>query len=272
MGSNIRWLGLAVLSASIGLGGCASNTYYHRDVVTRGTVPAERLAAAPRIVVEEHAVRLSGPTREEKERFEEEREKRIDSGTRSVGNPAGAAAGAVIKEPRLAVCILPPLLPACMVAFAGVYGTAHGIERARASRQVPAAIWLSEKERARLARLVEERITAASLGERVASLAESTAAPDPKAEEFPRLLIRVTSATLSYEHDGLGLIIEAEAQALPSPSNAWTPTYHLYTLPYQKLDQLTKKTDEPLRRQMDLVLDYLSYAIWDAYSPKGAAK
>ena len=254
-----RWFIPVTFSACVSLAGCATAPAPHPWGYVNGSIPATGLASTPRIVADEQAARLSVPTREEKERFKKRRSDNINAQVDRAGVSGYDVARCLISLP----CVfgLPIVLPVAHVA-------AKGELYVKASRMAPPVNSVSEKEASQLALVVEETITAAVLGERVARIAQSTGTPDSKVGEYPQLVIRNKSAQLLYTVRGLVLNIHAEAQALPSPDSSWKPTIHSYVLPYQMLDGLMKKPDEPLRNKMDVILGGLASSIWETYSPK----
>lgn len=226
-------------------------------LVTGHAIPAEGLPAIPRIVADEQPIELPGleMTPEERTQFEDERSARIDSRTKMSFGGAGA-------DPRVVVgCAF--FLPVCVVAGAAAVAVGWGINRTAASAREPSLI--PERDSARLAAMLKEQTTSASLAERVSRLPESASVPAAMEAGFPRLVVRMRGALTDFSGRRIGVSIVAQAQAFPSPGTAWEPTEHRYEI---SALAWTAKDDEVVRQEIDEALDALADSIGSAYSPR----
>jgi hypothetical protein len=227
--------------------------------VTGHTIPAEGLPSVPRIVADEHPIELPGleMTPEERTQFNEQRSARIDSRTQGT-----SATG--IPDPRLLLCgVHEVLLAACVVVVAVTVAVVWGIRRTVASAREPSLI--PAQDSARLAAMLKEQATGASLAERIVRLPEAPSVPAATEVAPPRLVVRMKVAQPDYSRKRTGVSIVAQAQAFPSAGPEWEPTEHRYE--FSSL-AWTAKDDELARREIDEAVDALAGSIWSAYSPR----
>ena len=233
-------------------------------LVTGHTIPAEGLPTVPRIVVDEHPIELTGieMTPEERAQFEEQRSARIDSRTKTSFGIGGA-------DPRVIVlCAF--FLPVCVAVGAVTIAVVQGIRRTEASAREPSLI--PEQDSARLAAMLREQATGASLAERISRLPESAFVPAAMEVGSPRLVVRMKVAQADYSSRRTGVSIAAQAQAFPSTGPEWEPTEHQYE--FSSLAR-TANDSKFVRREIDEALDALADSIWSTYSPRlpdGTAK
>jgi len=220
------------------------------------TIPAEGLPSVPRIVVDEHPIELTGidMTPEERAQFEEQRSARIDSRTKMSFGIGGA-------DPRVIVlCAF--FLPVCVAVGAVTIAVVQGIRRTVASAREPSLI--PEQDSVRLAAMLKERATGASLAARISRLPEAPSVP-AATEAAPRLVVRMKLAQPDYSGKRTGVSIVAQAQAFPSAGPEWQPTEHRYE--FSSL-AWTANDAELVRREIDDAVDALADSIWSAYSPR----
>ncbi len=191
------------------------------------TIPAEGLPSVPRIVVDEHPIELTGidMTPEERAQFEEQRSARIDSRTKMS-------------------CAF--FLPVCVAVGAVTIAVVQGIRRTVASAREPSLI--PEQDSVRLAAMLKERATGASLAARISRLPEAPSVPAATEVTPPRLVVRMKVAQPDYSRKRTGVSIVAQAQAFPSTGAEWEPTEHRYE--FSSL-AWTAKDDELARREID---------------------
>jgi len=229
--------------------------------VTGHTIPAEGLPSMPRIVADEHSIELPGleMTPEERAQFEEGRSARIDSRTQGGSGSSVPIGGA---DPRVIVaCAF--FLPVCVAVVAVTIGVVWGIHRTVASAREPSLI--PERDSARLAAMLKEQATGASLAERISRLPESPSVPAATEVTPPRLVVRMKIAQPDYSRKRTGVYIVAQAQAFPSAGPEWQPTEHRYE--FSSL-AWTANDAELVRREIDDAVDALADSIWSAYSPR----
>ncbi len=222
--------------------------------VTGHTIPAEGLPSVPRIVADEHSIELPGleMTPEERAQFEEQRSARIDSRNKMSFGIGGA-------DPRvIVVCAF--FLPVCVAVVAVTIGVVWGIHRTVASAREPSLI--PERDSARLAAMLKEQATGASLAERISRLPESPSVPAATEVTPPRLVVRMKIAQPDYSRKRTGVYIVAQAQAFPSTGAEWEPTEHRYEFPSLAW---TSNDAELVRREIDGALDALAESISWAY-------
>jgi hypothetical protein len=226
-------------------------------LVTGHTIPAEGLPSVPRIVVDEQPIELTGfeMTPEERAQFEEQRSARIDS--RAKMNFGGGGG-----DPRgILACVI--LLPVCVVAIVGTIAVVSGVKHAKASSREPSLI--PEQGSSRLAAMLKEQATGASLAERIFRLPESPFIPAAMESGSPRVVVRIRAARPDYSGTHTRVSIVAQAQAFPSTGAEWKPTEHRYELSSLAW---TAKDDVLVRREIDEAVDALADSIWSAYSPR----
>ena len=224
--------------------------------VTGHVIPAEGLPTVPGIVADEHSIELPGleMTPEERALFEEQRSARIDSRTKMSFGIGGA-------DPRVIVlCAF--FLPVCVAVGAVTIAVVQGIRRTVASAREPSLI--PEQKSMRLAAMLKEQATGASLAERMARLSDSASVP-AATEAAPRLVVRMKLAQPDYSGKRTGVSIVAQAQAFPSAGPEWQPTEHRYE--FSSL-AWTANDAELVRREIDDAVDALADSIWSAYSPR----
>jgi hypothetical protein len=231
----------------------------HKPVsVTGHTIPAEGLPSVPRIVVDEQSIDLPGleMTPEERALFEDERSARID-------RRAEVSLSAGDKAKGIALCIVPPLCAVVWAVAGTIMGVHWGIKRAIVSAREPSLI--PEQDSARLAAMLKEQATGASLAERIVRLPGFPPASAATEVQLPRLVVRVKVAQPDYSRRHVGVSIVAQAQAFPSTGAEWGPTEHRYE--FSSL-AWTANDAELVRREIDEAVDALADSIWSAYSPR----
>ncbi len=191
-------------------------------------------------------------TPEERAQFEEQRSARIDSRNKMSFGIGGA-------DPRvIVVCAF--FLPVCVAVVAVTIGVVWGIHRTVASAREPSLI--PERDSARLAAMLKEQATGASLAERISRLPESPSVPAATEVTPPRLVVRMKIAQPDYSRKRTGVYIVAQAQAFPSTGAEWEPTEHRYEFPSLAW---TSNDAELVRREIDGALDALAESISWAY-------
>jgi hypothetical protein len=232
--------------------------------VTGPTIPAEGLPSVPRIVVDEHPIELAGfeMTSEERAQFKEWRSARIDqqAEVRLADSEIGKG---------ILLCVIPPLCAAVWLGVGVMMGVHSGIKRAIASAREPSLI--PEQSSSRLAAMLKEQATGASLAERIWRLPESASVPAAMEAGSPHLVVRMKAARTDYSGTRAGVSIVAHAQAFPNTGAEWEPTEHRYE--FSSL-AWTAKDAELVRREIDGALDALAESISWAYLsilPTGAS-
>jgi len=124
---------------------------------------------------------------------------------------------------------------------------------------------IPEKDSTRLAAMLKEKATGASLAERISHLPEAPSAPAATEVAPPRLVVRMKIAQPDYSRKRTGVSIVAQAKAFPSTGAEWPPTEHRYE--FSSL-AWTANDAELVHREIDEALDALADSIWWAYSPK----
>ncbi len=233
--------------------------------VTGRKIPAEGLPGVPRIVADEQSIDLPGfeMTPEERALFDDERSARID-------RRAEVSLSAGDKAKGIALCIIPPLCAVVWAVAGTIMGVHWGIKRAIVSAREPSLI--PERDSARLAAMLKEQATGASLAERIVRLPGSPPVPAATEVQLPRLVVRMKVAQPDYSRRRVGVSIVAQAQAFPSTGPEWGPTEHRYE--FSSL-AWTASDAELVRREIAEAVDALADSIWSAYSPKlpdGAVK
>ena len=226
--------------------------------VTGRKIPAEGLPSVPRIVADEQSIDLPGleMTPEERALFDDERSARID-------RRAEVSLSAGDKAKGIALCIIPPLCAVVWAVVGAMMGVHWGIKRAIVSAREPSLI--PEKDSTRLAAMLKEKATGASLAERISHLPEAPSVPAATEVAPPRLVVRMKVAQPDYSRKRTGVSIVAQAQAFPSAGAEWEPTEHRYE--FSSL-AWTANDAELVHREIDEALDALADSIWWAYSPK----
>jgi len=226
--------------------------------VTGHTIPAEGLPNVPQIVADEHAIELPGleMTPEERVLFEDERSARID-------RQAEVRLSAGEKAKGIALCVIPPLCAVVWAVTGTIMGVHWGIKRAIVSAREPSLI--PEQDSARLAAMLKEQATGASLAERISRLPDSPSVTAATEVASPRLVVRMKVAQPDYSGKGIGVSIVAQAQAFLSTGPEWQPTEHRYE---SSSLAWTAKDAELARREIDEAVDALAVSIWSAYSPR----
>jgi len=226
--------------------------------VTGHTIPAEGLPSVPRIVADEHSIELPGleMTPEERAQFEEGRSARID-------RQAEVRLSAGEKAKGVALCVIPPLCAVVWAVAGTIMGVHWGIKRAIVSAREPSLI--PEQDSARLAAMLKEQATGASLAERISHLPDSPSVTAATEVASPRLVVRMKIAQPDYSRKRTGVSIVAQAQAFPSTGAEWELTEHRYE--FSSL-AWTANDAELVRQEIDEAVDALADSIWSAYSPR----